>query len=149
MMWVLGSQGPIQSLWNSISRFMIHFSKHFPLLLGFACCLAFMALAQEEKKDPLDNFDGSKKEITVANPEAQKGTEASESGSGQISLGELSEDKIKEDKVTESRENELETKNAKSDQTKDLIQSALATVNRPLSASGLELNQPEVFPVDI
>ena len=194
---------------------MIHFSKHFPLLLGFACCLAFMALAQEEKKDPLDNFDGSKKEITVANPEAQKGTEASESGSGQISLGELSEDKIKEDKVTKSRENELETNaqeekkdpldnfdgskkeitvanpeaqkgtvasesgsgqislgelsedkinedkvtefreneletiNAKSDQTKDLIQSALATLNRPLSASGLELNQPEVFPVDI
>ncbi len=128
---------------------MIHLPKHFPLLLGFACCLAFMALAQEAKDDPLDNFDGSKKEITAANPEAQKGKKASESGSGQISLGELSEDKIKEDKMTESLENELEAKNAESDQTKDLIQSALATMNRPLSASGLELNQPEVFPVDI
>lgn len=128
---------------------MIHLPKYFPLLLGFACSLAVAGLAQEEIDDPLDNFDGSNKEITVADPEAQTEKEASESGSGKISLGELSEDKVKEGKMTESLENELEAENAESDQTEEMIQSALATMDRPLSATGLELNQPEVFPADI
>lgn len=128
---------------------MIHLPKYFPLLLGFAFSLAVTALAQEEKDDPLDNFDGTNREITEADPEAQTEKEESESGSGKISLGELSEDKIKEGKVTESLENELEAENAESDQTEQMIQSALATMDRPLSATGLELNQPEVFPADI
>ncbi len=128
---------------------MIHLPKYFLFLLGFACSLAVTVLAQEEIDDPLDNFDGSNKEITVADPEAQTEKEESESGSGKISLGELSDDKIKQDKMSESLENELEAKNAESDQTEEMIQSALAAMDRPLSATGLELNQPEVFPADI
>lgn len=108
-----------------------------------------MALAQDEKDDPLTNFDGSKKELTEPDPDAQKGKKASESGSGNISLGELSKDKIKEDKMAEALENELEAEKAESDKTKDLIQSALASMDRPLTATGLELNQAEVFPADI
>ena len=75
--------------------------------------------------------------------------EGGESGSGTVSLGELSKDEIKQDKLTESLENELEAKNAKSEQTEDLIQSTLENMNRPLTASGLELNHAEVFPADI
>ena len=111
--------------------------------------MAVTVLAQEEIDDPSNNFDGSNKEITVPDPEAQAEKEESESGSGKISLGELSDDKIKQDKMSESLENELEAKNAESDQTEEMIQSALATMDRPLSATGLELNQPEVFPADI
>ena len=128
---------------------MIHLPKYFLFLLGFACSLAVTVLAQEEIDDPSDNFDGSNKEITVPDPEAQTEKEESESGSGKISLGELSDDKIKQDKMSESLENELEAKNAESDQTEEMIQSALATMDPPLSATGLELNQPEVFPADI
>lgn len=128
---------------------MIHLPKYFLFLLGFACSLAVTVLAQEEIDDPSNNFDGSNKEITVPDPEAQAEKEESESGSGKISLGELSEDKVKEGKMTESLENELEAENAESDQTEEMIQSALATMDRPLSATGLELNQPEVFPADI
>ena len=87
MTWVLGWPGPIPLLWNSLSRFMIHLPKYLPLLVGFACSLAVTALAQEEKDEPLDNFDGSNREITVADPEAQKEKEASESGSGKILWG--------------------------------------------------------------
>lgn len=128
---------------------MIHLPKYFLFLLGFACSLAVTVLAQEEIDDPSNNFDGSNKEITVPDPEAQAEKEESESGSGKISLGELSDDKIKQDKMSESLENELEAKNAESDQTEEMIQSALATMDPPLSATGLELNQPEVFPADI
>ena len=128
---------------------MIQLLKYFLKLLGFYSCLTFAAVAQEEKDDPLNNFDGSNQEITEADPEAQKDKVEGESGSGKVSLGELSKDNIKQDKMVESLENELESENAKGDKTEELIQSALEKMQLPLSASGLELNQPEIFPADI
>ncbi len=128
---------------------MIQLLKYFLKLLGFYSCLAFAAVAQEEKDDPLNNFDGSKQEITEADLEAQNDKVEEESGSGNVSLGELSKDNIKQDKMVESLENELESENAQGDKTEALIQSALEKMQLPLSASGLELNQPEIFPADI
>ena len=118
-------------------------------LLTILAAIPLFMMAQEKKDDPLENFDGSKTEITEVDPDAEKSEEAEDSGSGKISLGELSKENIKQDKVTESLENELESQNAKGDQVDQLIESALDTMRPALSSSGLELNQSEVFPADI
>jgi len=118
-------------------------------LLAFLMVLPLLILAQEKKDDPLENFDGSKVESTEVDPDAEKTEDKEDPGSGKISLGELSEDSIKQDKMSESLENELESENAKDDQLGELIRSSLEKMKPALSASGLELNQPEVFPADI
>jgi hypothetical protein len=114
--------------------------------LGILIILPLLMIAQEKKDDPLENFDGSKAESTQVDPDTEK---TEDPGSGKISLGELSEDQIKQDKMTESLENELESENAKGDEVDALIRSAIESMQPALSASGLELNQAEVFPADI
>ncbi|MCZ6671673.1 MAG: hypothetical protein O7C75_01915 [Verrucomicrobia bacterium] len=123
--------------------------KHFAQLLAVITCCQFLASAQEKKDNPIENFDGSNKEITEVDPEAKNDESTDESGSGKVSLGELSEDNIQHEKLEESLENELESANAKGSKVDELIESALEKMRPALSASGLELNQPEVFPADI
>ena len=121
-----------------------------PLLAALLAVPLFL-LAQEEKKkdDPLENFDGSKAESTEVDPEAEKNKELEDPGSGKISLGELSQDKVDQEKMSEALENELEAENAKGEGVDELIRESLERMRPALTASGLELNQPEVFPADI
>ena len=121
-----------------------------PLLAALLAVPLFL-FAQEEKKkdDPLENFDGSKAESTEVDPEAEKNKELEDPGSGKISLGELSQDKVDQEKMSEALENELEAENAKGEGVDELIRESLERMRPALTASGLELNQPEVFPADI
>jgi hypothetical protein len=113
--------------------------------------LPLLLLGQEEKKkdDPLQNFDGSKAESTEVDPETGKKEKLEDPGSGNISLGELSKDKVDQEKMSEALENELEAENAKGEGVEELIRESLERMRPALTASGLELNQPEVFPADI
>lgn len=107
------------------------------------------AQAEQKKDDPLQNFDGSKAESTEVDPDAETKEEMEDPGSGKISLGELSKDKVDQEKMSEALENELEAENAKGEGVDQLIKESLERMSPALSASGLELNQPEVFPADI
>jgi hypothetical protein len=126
-------------------------SKHRIRILVALIALPLFLFAQEEKKkdDPLENFDGSKAEATELDPEAEKNKEQEDPGSGKISLGELSQDKVDQSKMSEALENELEAGNAKGQAVDELIRESLEKMKPALTASGLELNQPEVFPADI
>lgn len=129
---------------------MTYLSKYRIKILATLIAMPLLLLAQEEKKDdPLQNFDGSKAESTEVDPEAKKIEDLEDPGSGKISLGELSKDKVEQDKMSEALENELEAENAKGEGVDELIRESLERMKPALTASGLELNQPEVFPADI
>ena len=130
---------------------MNFFRKQRIQLLAVLLALPLFLFAQEQKKkdDPLENFDGSKAESTEVDPEAEKNKDQEDPGSGNISLGELSKDKVDQDKMSEALENELEAENAKGEAVDELIRESIERMRPALSASGLELNQPEVFPADI
>lgn len=124
--------------------------QRFNILVALLLTPLFL-FAQEEKKkdDPLENFDGSKAETTEVDPDAEKNNALENPGSGKISLGELSKDKVDQEKMSEALENELEAENAKGEGVDELIRESLERMRPALTASGLELNQPEVFPADI
>ncbi len=124
--------------------------QRFNILVALLLTPLFL-FAQEEKKkdDPLENFDGSKADTTEVDPDAEKNNALENPGSGKISLGELSKDKVDQEKMSEALENELEAENAKGEGVDELIRESLERMRPALTASGLELNQPEVFPADI
>ena len=123
--------------------------KKLMMLVAMWIVVSWFALAQEKKEDPLDNFDGSKEKLIEIDPDQKENETEEDSGTGKISLGELSKDKIKQEKLEDSLENSLETENAKGNEVDELIKSSLEKMQPALSASGLALNQAEVFPSDI
>lgn len=118
-------------------------------LLALIACLPFWVTAQETGDNPLDNFDGSKQEITEVDKESREEDTEESPGSGKVSLGELSKDQINTDKMSESLENKLESEIAKGNVIEELIKESLDKTKPALSSTGLELNVPDVFPTDI